>query len=110
MTVTMFSLAGNCLPAMATILVSSCNCARYYDHYRQQLGLSNFGPINQDRIAVQQIKEQKAFALIQQGRISDAVTACCNIWASLPGAGYGQRENAIANLLAAYSKAQAAYT
>lgn len=79
--------------------------ARYYDAYRKQLGLSNFGPINQDRIAIQQIKERKALSLIQDGKFAAAVTACSNIWASLPGNTYGQHQNDLAKLLAAYKAA-----
>lgn len=79
--------------------------ARYYDAYRKTLGLSNFGPINQDRIAIQQIREQKALADVQAGRFAAAIDKCRNIWASLPGAGYGQHENTLANLQAAYTKA-----
>ena len=79
--------------------------ARYYDAYRKQLGLSNFGPINQDRIAIQQIKERKALPLIQAGKFAAAVAACSNIWASLPGNGYGQHQNDLAKLLVAYKAA-----
>lgn len=76
--------------------------ARYWDHYRQQLGLRDFGPISQDRVALQQIKEQGALGDIGAGRIQAAIAKCRNIWASLPGAGYGQREHQADDLLAQY--------
>ncbi|PHV10417.1 glycoside hydrolase family 24 protein [Chitinimonas sp. BJB300] len=79
--------------------------ARYYDAYRKQLGLSDFSPINQDRIAIQQIRERGALHLIQAGQIEAAIKQVKNIWASLPGAGYGQHEHSLARLLAAYQAA-----
>lgn len=79
--------------------------ARYYDAYRKQLGLRDFSPINQDRIALQQIRERGALPLIQAGQIQIALERVKNIWASLPGAGYGQPEHSLAKLLAAYQSA-----
>lgn len=76
--------------------------ARYWDHYRLQLGLRDFGPISQDRVALQQIKEQGALGDIGAGRIQSAIAKCRNIWASLPGAGYGQHEHQADDLLAQY--------
>ncbi|MFM9270931.1 glycoside hydrolase [Halomonas elongata] len=77
----------------------------YWPHYKRQLGLSDFGPVSQDRYAIQQIREQRALPLIQSGRFSRAVEACSNIWASLPGAGYGQREHEVETLVRVYVKA-----
>lgn len=79
--------------------------ARYYDAYARLLGLSNFGPMNQDRIAIQQIRECRALEDIRAGRLAAAVAKCARIWASLPGAGYGQRENKLADLQSAFVKA-----
>ncbi|MGQ5524245.1 glycoside hydrolase family 24 protein [Chitinimonas sp. PSY-7] len=79
--------------------------ARYYVVYQKQLGLSDFSPINQDRIAIQQIRERGALHLIQSGQIEAAIQRVRNIWASLPGAGYGQHENSLDRLLVAYTKA-----
>lgn len=79
--------------------------AKYYDAYAKQLGLSNFGPMNQDRIAIQQIRERGALLDIQAGRFAIAVGKVKNIWASLPGAGYGQRENSLSSLQQAYVNA-----
>lgn len=75
---------------------------RYWDHYRQQLGLPDYGPVSQDRVAIQQIRERRALADIQAGRIEEAIRKCRNIWASLPGAGYGQHEHAAVDLLAQF--------
>lgn len=78
---------------------------RYWLAYRDLLGLPDFSPASQDAIAVQQIKERRALADIEAGRIEMAIGKCANIWASLPGAGYGQREHRVADLLDAYRKA-----
>ena len=77
--------------------------ARYYEPYRAQLGLPDFSPESQDAIAVQQIKECHALPLIEAGHIAEAIPLCAHIWASLPGAGYGQHENKLQNLLDHYT-------
>ncbi len=76
-----------------------------YAHYRALLKLPDFGPLSQDRWAIQLIRERHALPLIQAGRVTQAIAAVRNIWASLPGAGYGQPEHALDKLLAAYRKA-----
>ena len=78
---------------------------RYFDAYRKSLGLKDFSPLSQDLIALQQIRERRALPLIQAGRIPEAIKAVSNIWASLPGAGYGQHEHMLENLLVVYRKA-----
>lgn len=80
--------------------------SRYWDHYKAQLRLPDFGPLSQDLYAIQQFREQRALALIQSGRITEAIQRCRNIWASLPGAGYGQHEHSMERLLAEYQKAR----
>ncbi|MFT4118676.1 glycoside hydrolase family 104 protein [Bradyrhizobium sp.] len=79
--------------------------SRNYDAYRVMLKLPDFSPKSQDRIAIQQIKECGALEDIKAGRFDDAVRKVRKIWASLPGAGYGQHEQQISNLRAAYVKA-----
>ncbi|NTE96672.1 glycoside hydrolase family 104 protein [Agrobacterium tumefaciens] len=79
--------------------------SRYWDAYSKQLGLKDFSPINQDRVALQQIKERRALDDIKAGRFADAVAKCKNIWASFPGAGYGQHEHKLENLVQAYKRA-----
>jgi muramidase (phage lysozyme) len=78
--------------------------ARYFDSYKASLGLASFGPAEQDRIAIQMITEQKALEDVKAGRFDEAVAKCANIWASLPGAGYQQHENQLADLRAAFTK------
>lgn len=75
---------------------------RDWHHYREQLNLMNFGPESQDLWAIQLIRERGALPLIDAGSFVLAVARCKNLWASLPGAGYGQHENKIAKLESAY--------
>lgn len=79
--------------------------SRYWDAYRSQLGLKDFSPDSQDAVALQQIKERRALQLIDEGYIRQAIDRCSNIWASLPGAGYGQHEHRIENLLKKFKEA-----
>lgn len=75
---------------------------RDWPHYRDLLKLPDFGPLSQDRVALQHIKECKALPDIHSGHIEIAISKCRNIWASLPGAGYGQREHRLTDLVAQY--------
>ena len=51
-------------------------------------------------MALQQIKERGALPMIDRGDIRQAIDRCSNIWASLPGAGYGQFEHKADSLIA----------
>ena len=74
--------------------------SRWWDAYRKQLGLKDFSPKSQDAVALQQIKERGALPMIDRGDIRQAIDRCSNIWASLPGAGYGQFEHKADSLIA----------
>ncbi|HED3095555.1 TPA: glycoside hydrolase family 104 protein [Citrobacter freundii] len=74
-------------------------------YYKALLGLPDFSPESQDKWAIQLIKERKALPDIEAGNIALAVSKCRNIWASLPGAGYGQREHSMDDLIARYKAA-----
>lgn len=78
---------------------------RYWPPYKALLNLQDFSPANQDRVALQQIKECHALPMIDGGHFAGALAACAHIWASLPGALYGQHTNALGDLLAAYREA-----
>lgn len=78
---------------------------RYADHYTRTLGLPDFGPVSQDRIALQLIRECNALADVDAGRIEQALLKCRSRWASLPEAGYGQHENRMTDLRAAWKRA-----
>jgi muramidase (phage lysozyme) len=79
--------------------------ARYFDAYKRRMMLPDFSPASQDEIALQQIKECDALHDVDTGWFDDAGEKCAHIWASLPGAGYGQHENKIEDLRAVYLKA-----
>jgi len=78
---------------------------RYWEHYRKQLSLPDFGHDSQDKWAVCLINECRALPLIESGQFDAAAHACRSRWASLPGAGYGQHENALTALRDAYTRA-----
>lgn len=77
----------------------------HWPHYRDALGLPDFGPESQDRWALQLIRERGALPLIDAGKFEAAVAKVRNLWASLPGAGYGQPEHGIEKLRVAYLNA-----
>ena len=56
-------------------------------------------------MALQQIKERGALPMIDRGDIRQAIDRCSNIWASLPGAGYGQFEHKADSLIAKFKEA-----
>lgn len=78
---------------------------RYWPHYRDLLALPDFSPLSQDRLAIQLIRERGALEDLRQGRIESAIKRCCNIWASLRGAGYGQREHSLDRLVTVWRSA-----
>ena len=78
---------------------------RTWDAVASALGLPDFSPASQDSAAVELIKRRGALADVRAGRFAVAVEKCKKEWASLPGAGYGQRENKLAVLQAAYINA-----
>ncbi|KAF1061063.1 MAG: hypothetical protein GAK45_02337 [Pseudomonas citronellolis] len=78
---------------------------RWWKPYRDLLGLKDFSPVSQDLVAIQQIRERKALDDIKAGRVRDAIAKCSNIWASLPGNAYGQRQHKVEDLVAQYRAA-----
>ena len=79
--------------------------SRWWDAYRKQLGLKDFSPKSQDAVWCNQIKERGALPMIDRGDIHQAIDHCSNIWASLPGAGYGQFEHKADSLIAKFKEA-----
>lgn len=79
--------------------------SRFYDHYKAQLKLSDFGPDSQDAIAWQLIRECKATGDALAGNFETAIHKCKSRWASLPGAGYGQHEHKMETLRKVYDDA-----
>ena len=79
--------------------------ARYFDAYKEQLNLPDFGKDSQDAIAIQLIKECRAIDDIENGDIEKAITKCASRWASFKGAGYGQHERSMTFLMSAFKEA-----
>ena len=63
--------------------------SRWWDAYCKKL-FERLLSEKSDAVALQQIKERGALPMIDRGDIRQAIDRCSNIWASLPGAGYGQ--------------------
>lgn len=78
---------------------------RTWDSLAAKLHLADFSPAAQDVAALELIAEHGAADDVRSGRFADAVAKCSKEWASLPGAGYGQRENSLNSLEAAYIRA-----
>lgn len=79
---------------------------RFYDKYKVDLVLPDFGPEAQERIALQMMHECHAIELLETGGHFDlAVHACSSRWASLPGNSYGQHQNSLDELSAIYAQA-----
>lgn len=76
-----------------------------WDDLARRLKLIDFSPVSQDLACVELLKQCGAYPLIRVGKFDDAVHAARRIWASLPGAGYGQHEQKIESLRAAYKAA-----
>lgn len=78
---------------------------RYWPAYKAQLSLPDFGHDSQDRWCNQLIKECHALDDIELGHIEAAIVKCKSRWASFPDAGYGQHQQKMSDLLAAYTAA-----
>ncbi|MBA9877456.1 MAG: glycoside hydrolase family 104 protein [Ralstonia sp.] len=76
-----------------------------WDGVRRKLSLPDFSPASQDAACAELIRQRGALSDVYAGNIASAISKCAKEWASLPGAGYGQHENAVGNLLAAYQNA-----
>jgi muramidase (phage lysozyme) len=72
--------------------------SKMWKAYRVPLELKGFFPDDQDKIAIQMIKECKAVSDIEAGNVESAIVKCRSRWASFAGAGYGQREHSIEKL------------
>lgn len=71
---------------------------RFAVDYINLLGLTDFSPVSQDKIAIRQITERHAISYIVSGNLQNAIRLCSNIWASLPGNDYEQHINNLAVL------------
>lgn len=72
---------------------------------KQRLRLPDFSPDSQDRAALYLITNRGALEDVHAGRLQTAIAKCRQEWASLPGAGWGQPERRINDLVAAFMQA-----
>ncbi len=90
---------------------------RFFEVYKVVLNLPDFGPLSQDRVAIQQMRERGSLVHLESGNIEaaikahlppvdleDAITEDAGTWASLPGNTYGQGGHSMAALLAEWSR------
>ena len=68
------------------------------------LNLPDFSPFSQDRGAIELIRRRGALDDVMSGRLSVAIDKCRKEWASLPNAGYGQREQSLQTLTQIYQQ------
>lgn len=100
-------------PRVLNLKLRSTAAGRYqclehnYDFYKIKLGLKDFGHLAQDAIALQQIRECHALDAVDDGEIINAIGKVAHIWASFPGAGYGQHEQKFADLKNVFAKNRA---
>lgn len=83
--------------------------ARTWDGLAREFGLTDFGPVNQDRGCIELLRQCGAYPQITTGRVETAMHLARKTWASLPGAGYGQHENKLSDLLGVYNARLAHY-
>ena len=78
---------------------------RTWNGVQAKLGLPDFSPASQDLACIELIRQRGGLRLAMNGQFAAAVEKCKKEWASLPGAGYGQREESLAKLQAEYINA-----
>lgn len=76
-----------------------------WDRMARKLGLADFSPSSQDAAAIGLIDEAGGLQDVRAGRFEVAIGKVRRVWASLPGAGYAQRERSLSSLLVAYRDA-----
>ena len=76
--------------------------SRWWDAYRKQLGLKDFSPKSRTLWHCSRLRSVALYPMIDRGDIRQAIDRCSNIWASLPGAGYGQFEHKADSLIAKF--------
>lgn len=78
---------------------------RTWDGLQSSLRLQDFGPRSQDLGAIELLRQCGALRHILNNEFASAVLAARRIWASFPGAGYGQGERSLAYMQTAYNTA-----
>lgn len=83
---------------------------RTWLYNKTKLGLKDFSPESQDKIAIELIRAEKALDDVLAGRFATAIDKVQNIWASLPdvpggekAAGYNQNPKKLTDLQKTYT-------
>lgn len=76
--------------------------SRTWDSVRSAIGAPDFSPAWQDQAAIELLRRRGALDYVYAGDIVAAINAARREWASLPGAGYGQPEKALSDLVSVY--------
>jgi len=72
--------------------------------WRETHKITDYSAASQDKYCYYLLREKKkAIELIKKGDIKAAIAKCSSEWASLPGAGYGQREEKLDDILKKYN-------
>lgn len=83
--------------------------SKTWDDIVVKLGLNDFGPVNQDIGAIYLIHDAGALRDVETKNIRAALTKVRHIWASLPGAPYGQPTKSFEELLRVFEERLAFY-
>ena len=78
--------------------------SRTWSECQAALNLPDFSPASQDLAAVFLIARRKALEHVLAGRLEQAIAACAQEWASLPGSPYGQPTKTLAQCHAVYKQ------
>jgi muramidase (phage lysozyme) len=70
----------------------------------KRLGLKDFSPANQDKAAIELIREKGALPDIEAGRFEVALKKVRKIWASLPNSGHNQPERSLSDAIKWYKE------
>jgi muramidase (phage lysozyme) len=65
---------------------------RTWRELADKLMLADFSPTSQDRACIELFRECNALEDLKKGLVGVWAAKCKSVWASLPGAGYGQPE------------------
>lgn len=106
-----YSKHPNILVTLPRYGIKSTAAGRYQFLYRTWMAIvKNYGfkgrfiPEAQDLACIKLLTECRAIKKIEAGKIKEAIQLASPIWASLPGAGYGQHEHKLAQLLEVYAE------
>lgn len=76
-----------------------------WNSVRTAIGATSFAAVWQDAAAVELTRRRGALEHVKAGRLRQAIAACANEWASLPGNTYGQGTKPITELFATFNRA-----